>query len=265
MELSLEVKGYIQDKVANIFSWDKISVFGKRVGIDTSSIDKRHKEDYNFTKRKACSYIMEQISKNKGEIVVKTLIDMAKYGTWDQDYSGEVLTEINPILERTMNCRANKNGEILPIFPLLDEEPTLILIKLKSMGFTKGYSNYRDAFKTYRTSPKGSLGLLRASIEGVVEEILKSRGKVSTSNMKENLSKLKDLGILKEILNGECLMCHHKKKDHEFNYAYIVFGLLSHYGSHQELVTEELANFLFTSTSAFIWFLINRYEIIESL
>jgi hypothetical protein len=63
-----------------------------------------------------------------------------------------------------------------------------------------------------------------------------------------------------EIPNSECQKCHHKKRDHELNYSYAIYGLLSHYGSHKELVTEELANFLFTSTSAFIWLLINRYE-----
>lgn len=33
MELSLEIKGYIQDALATkIYSWDKIKTFGKRIG-----------------------------------------------------------------------------------------------------------------------------------------------------------------------------------------------------------------------------------------
>lgn len=55
-----------------------------------------------------------------------------------------------------------------------------------------------------------------------------------------------------------------EKKDNEFDYSYDIYSLLSHYGSHAELITDEVANFLFTSTIAFIWFLINRYENMET-
>ena len=41
--------------------------------------------------------------------------------------SENVLDELNPIMERTMGCRVGENGEILPIFPHMKEEPNLIL------------------------------------------------------------------------------------------------------------------------------------------
>jgi hypothetical protein len=265
MKLSLEIKGYIQDMCAKIFSWDKINTFGKRVGVDTKYIDEQHKSNPNFTKRKASSYIIEKLPEDTGEFVIQTIIEMAKSGTWDQDSSKKILSEINLILDRTMNCKVDEKGRTIPTFPFLLEESDLISVNLKTLGFEKGNSNYRDAFNTYKTSPKGSLGLLRTALEGVVEDVIKSKAITPTNNMTENISKLKDLGILNETPNGECSKCHYKKRDHELNYAYTLFGLLSHYGSHKELVSAETANFLFTSTSAFIWLLINRYKIVGVL
>lgn len=256
MELSIEVTGIIQDVLATkIYAWDKIKTFGKRIGVDTIDFEKK------FSKRQACEYIIKNMPRDNGEIVIKSLIEMAKRGLWNKDYSEEILCEINPIMERTMNSRVNDAGQIIPIFPWLEEEPNIILERLKSFGFLQGLKNYKDALRTYKTSPKGSLSLLRSAFEGVVEDILRLKNVIPTNNQRENLAKLEELGILKELSNIECHQCHYRKRDHEFNYSYIVYGLLSHYGSHKELVTEELANFLFTSTSAFIWFLINRLKV----
>jgi hypothetical protein len=116
MDLSLEVKGYIQDALATkIYSWDKIKTFGKRVGVDTSFFDEKRKSDANFNKRMACEYIIDNIPEGRGELVIKTLIDMAKRGQWDRDYSKEILAEINPIMEATMNCRVDENGKIIDL------------------------------------------------------------------------------------------------------------------------------------------------------
>ena len=71
MELSIEVKGYVQDILATkIYAWDKIKTFGKRVGIDTTDIRKE------FSKRKACEYIVENMPRDSGETVIKTLIEI---------------------------------------------------------------------------------------------------------------------------------------------------------------------------------------------
>ena len=255
MELSMEIKGYIQDAVPNkIYAWGKITTFGRRVGVDTTNLQEKFDN-----KRKACGYIIESLPSNNGETVLEVLFDMSKRGMGDGDYSNEILEEINPILERTMNCRMDENGNILPLFPWLQDEPNLILTELKKLGFSQAYQNYKEALDTYNDSPKGSLALLRASFEGILNEILTANGINITSNVKDNLAKLIDIGLLEDLSNNnECSKCHYKKLDHEFNHSYNLYGLLSYYGSHPKLVTEELANFLFTSTSAFIWLLINR-------
>ena len=222
-------------------------------GIDTSFFDKRHEENPNFTKRKAAEYIIENMPEDNDELLIINLVQMSKRATYDRDLSENVLDELNPIMERTMNCRVDENGEILPIFPYMKEEPSLILKKLDEMSFMKAYKNYKEAYNVYKLSPKASLALLRSSLEGIVDDILLFlKIETPSTNMKEKLLKLKEPRILRKLQGS--------KHDHEFNFAYTLYGLLSHYGSHKELVTEELANFLFTSTSAFIWLLINRFE-----
>lgn len=256
MELSLEVKGYVQDVVpTKIYAWGKIITFGRRVGVDTTNLQRRFRG-----KREACGYIIENLPPDSAENVLNVLLDMSKLGEWNADYSSEILTEINPILERTMDCNIDENGNILPLFPLLENEPNLILAKLRNLEFDQGYQNYKDAFDTYRNSPKGSLGLLRASFEGILNEILTAKGIEITSNVKDNLAKLIDIGIIENLSAIECSNCHYKKLDHEFNHSYNLYGLLSHYGSHPRLVTDELANFIFTTTSALIWYLINKID-----
>lgn len=261
MKLSIEVKGKIVDIISRIFSWDKLEIYGMTTGVDTSFFDKKHKEDLNFTKRKAAEYIVRNMPEENDELLIKNLVQMSKRATYDKDLSKDVLNELNSIMKRTMSYRVDENGNILPIFPHMRKESDLILKKLDEMSFTKGYKNYREAYNFYKSSPKGSLALLRSSLEGIVDDMLIFLNiEASLLNMKEKLLKLKESHILRELQSPECPKCHYRKLDHEFNFAYTLYGLLSYYGSHKELVTEELANFLFTSTSVFIWLLINRFE-----
>jgi len=255
MELSIEVKGYIQDVLATkIYAWEKIKTFGKRIGVETSSIERGR------SKRQACEYILNNIPKDTAENVVSALVQMSKRGLWDHDYSKQILDEINPIMERTMNCKADDEGRITPIFPLLKQEPDLIVKELNSLGFAKTSSSYDQASKIYRSSPKGTLGLLRAAIDSLTEEMLTSKGITPSANFKDRLTQFSKLGTLMTLSTTECVTCHHRKQDLEFNYSYVLWGLLSHYGSHTGLVDDSLANFIYTSTSAFLWFLINRYK-----
>jgi len=55
-----------------------------------------------------------------------------------------------------------------------------------------------------------------------------------------------------------CLMRDVRKV--RFNFSYDLFGMLSHYASHQEIITEEIASLLFPSVSSFLRFLLERYE-----
>ena len=254
MKLSIEVEGYIQDIIAQILSWDKIKVFGKRIGVDTTDINTRD------GKRSVVENILTKASSKDASIIISTLIDMSKKGTYDSDFSEKILSEINPILDRTMKCRVDVNGAITPIFSLLDEEPNLIVKELNRLGFNKARKCFDQATKTYKNSPKGSLSLLRSTMESLLEEILFSKGITPSSNYKDRLCQVSNLGILKILSTQECSRCHYKKKDHEFNYGYTLFALLSHYGSHAADVDEKLAHFLYTSTSAFLLLVIQRFD-----
>jgi hypothetical protein len=270
MELSQEVKGYLVDIIARE-RLGKIEIIGMRVGKDPGTVEvKAHPEVYGEydsysemnPNEKAAVYILENTDNQ--ELLIETVLDMAKSGGIGGKWFNRIYPELNSLMERTMQCRIGAEWNIIPILDenlQTSEKETFIEKKLEEFGFNKTLANYKEALKTYKTSYKGSIALLRSTFESLVDDIMESKGEPLKSNQKDKLVQLEKLGILKEIDNRECPKCHHKKRDNEFNYSYDgIWGLLSHYGSHKELLTEEVANFLFTSTIAFIWFLINRYE-----
>lgn len=55
MELSQEVKGYLSDKIAQIFSWPKISTLASRAGVDPTPIINK---TGNFVKRDAACILL---------------------------------------------------------------------------------------------------------------------------------------------------------------------------------------------------------------
>ncbi len=268
MELSLEVKGYLADLIARE-SFGRIQIIGMRVGIAPETIERLNEprvvldNEYIYDphegmnpNEKAALYIIENTDNQ--DLLIETVLDMAKREKMGGKWFTKIYAEVNSIMERTMQCRIGTEWNITQIFDenlQISEKVTFIEKKLEEFGFHKTLVNYKDALKTYKTSypKKGSIALLRATFESLVDEIIELKGEPLKSNQKDKLAQLKKWGILKEI-----------EKDNEFEYSYNLFGLLSHYGPHKELITEEVANFLFTSTIAFIWFLINRYEYLDT-
>lgn len=162
-----------------------------------------------------------------------------------------------------MKCKTNENGELIPIFDStlgIENKQTYIEKRLAELRFTNSLIPYQDALKIYRVSSKGSISQLRVTIDDLTNEIIKNKGLSPHKNFKNRLEQLKNLGLLKEIDNVICATCNHRKQDSEFNNAYDFYALLSHYGSHPCEVTEPVADWLYTSTSAFIWFILKRYE-----
>jgi hypothetical protein len=271
MELSLEVKGYLADLIARE-SLGRIKIIGMRVGIDHETVEvNAHPEVYSGgydaypgmnPNEKAALYLIEHTG--NPNLLIETILDIAKMDGIGGKWYTKIFTELNSLMERTMQCRMDKKElNIIPIFDenlQTSEKETYIERKLKVHGFNKTLINYKDALNTYKTSYKGSISLLRSTFESLVDEIITSKGESLKSNQKDKLAQLEKMEIIKEIDTQQCQKCQYKKKDSEFNYSYDIYSLLSHYGSHKELLTEDLANFLFTSTMAFLWFLINRYE-----
>lgn len=243
MELTLEVKGKIADITAVKFSWDKITTFGTTIGVDVSAVPRD-------SKRKLTSYIMEHMPKENAELALRTLFEMSTRGPFDADVSNEVLQQLNPILEHTMNIQIDENGDVKPLFPLLKGESDIILEKLEDLGFTTSHSNYTGALTTFSNSPKGSLGLLRATVEGLTDEILAAQTVTPVVSYKDRVVQLRALGVLEQLPH-----------DSEVNYTYDLYGLLSHYGSHPELVDDDIAEQIFTSGSVLILFLLKRYQL----
>ena len=268
MELSLEIRGYLADLIAKE-GLGGIKIIGMRVGILPERIQKLisnvpfmmpaemitlafHQDPYEglSPNERAAAYI---VNTGNQYLLIETVLDVAKR---KKQLGGEryskIFAKLNSIMERTMQCRINKEGDIIPIFgPSLEiiEKQTYIEKKLEEFEFAKTLANYKSAIKTYKTDYKGSISLLRSTFESLVDEIIESKEEPLKGSRKDKLAQLTNRGIFKKI-----------EKDNEVEHSYRIFSLLSHYGSHSALVTEEEANFLFTSTLAFIWFLINRYE-----
>ena len=129
---------------------------------------------------------------------------------------------------------------------------------LKKGNYDLSYQHYKDAYETYSTSPKGAMSLLRSAYEELVKHLLNDNGIIPIANMKNNLDKIQQLNLLLTLPSTSCSTCGYKKKDHEFNFSYTIYGLLSYYGSHTATVDEKLGNFLFSSTSALILLILLR-------
>jgi len=251
MEQILEVKGYLADVIAKNNTLGEIKIIGMKVGLDPEEIESlsysdpfgiQHNED-------SAMYIVEN-AEDSG-LLIKAVFDAVGRLHFDKIY-----TELNSIVERTMHARMDGELNVIPILePNLKilEKETYIERKLKDFGFDKTLANYKSAIKTYKTDYKGSISLLRSTFESLVDEIIESKGEPLKGNRKDKIVQLTNWEILKKI-----------ERDNEVEHSYRIFGLLSHYGSHTEPITEEEANFLFISTLAFIWFLINRYENMET-
>jgi hypothetical protein len=272
MELSWEVKEYLAGVIAKESSGG-IQIIGMRLGIDPNIIRQRlsnpqfkgaisgvlHALTDTYTRmspqEKAAQYIVENT--DNPDILIKTVFDA------NTSRDDEIYTELNSIMERTMQCRMDEKGNIIPILDenlqILEKE-TFIEKKLEEFEFAKTLANYKSAIKIYKTDYKSAIALLRSTFESLVDEIIESEGETLKNNQKDKIAQLEKLEIIKEIDTQQCQKCQYRKKDSELNYSYDVYSLLSHYGSHTEPITEEEANFLFISTLAFIWFLIKRYE-----
>jgi len=253
MELSLEGKGVLAQYIAKVFSHDEISIFAMKVGVNPKE------KDASYTKRDRAIYIVNALSSDRLDIAVKAILNGRK-GYLDYD---DMFNEINLIFERTMSQKIDEEGNAIPIFdPILkiEEKQSYIEKKLVELGFTNSLDPYQDALKIYRTSAKGSIGLLRVAIDDLTKEILNKKHITPYQNFKDRLKQLEGIKLLVEISKIECTQCHHKKQNSEANFAYDFYSLLSHYGNHPSSVTDEMASWLYTSTSAFIWFILKRYE-----
>lgn len=282
MELSLEVKGYLLDLIARE-SLGKLQIIGMRVGIAPETIQSLNPSEFmrGWTRGLLHTYMFEsdvdrETSPNEmtalyiienadnQDILIETVLDIAKREKIGGKGYTKIFAELNSLMERTMQCRMDEKWDIIPIFdPILQisEKRVYTERKLEEFGFNKTLTNYKSALKTYQIDYKGSISLFRSTFESLVDEIIISKGETLKSNVfRDKLIQLEKLGIIKEIDNQDCLKCLYRKKDSEFNYSYAIYSLLSHYGPHPTLITKEVANFLFTSTLVFVWFLINRYE-----
>ena len=192
MELSLEAKGVLAQYIAKAFSHDGISIFAMKVGVNPEE------KGVSYTKRERAIYIVNALSSDRLDIAVKAILNERK-GYLDYD---DMFNEMSLIFERTMSQKIDTEGKVIPLFdPILkiEEKQSYIEKKLVELGFTNSLNPYQEALKIYRTSAKGSIGLLRVTIDDLTKEILNKKGISPYQNFKDRLTQLEDLELLIEI------------------------------------------------------------------
>jgi hypothetical protein len=133
MELSWEVKEYLAGVIAKESSGG-IQIIGMRLGIDPNIIRERlstplfkgaiieimHALTDTYTgmspQEKAAQYIVENT--DNPDILIKTVFDV------NTSRDDEIYTELNSIMERTMQCRMDEELNVIPIL-----EPNLKILE----------------------------------------------------------------------------------------------------------------------------------------
>jgi hypothetical protein len=222
MRLSLEVKGYLADVIAReMYFLGPIKIIGMKLGLNPQKIESlSYVDPFGIPHNENSAMYIVENAKDSG------LLIRAVLGAVERLHFDKIYAELNSIMERTMQCRMDTELNVIPILePNLKilEKETFIGRKLKNLGFNTTLTNYEDAIKTYKTSYKGSISLLRSTFESLVDEIILSTGELLKSNQKDKLSQLENFGIIEEIGNQQCNQCQYKKRDSEFNYSYDIY------------------------------------------
>ena len=110
MKLSMEVKGTMAEFASRALSHEKLGLLAMKLGVNPKDIKPV------WSKRQKALFIFENMPEDHTELAIKSIIDSAKKATWDEDLSTELIPGLNYVLERTMKCKTNENGELLPIF-----------------------------------------------------------------------------------------------------------------------------------------------------
>ena len=242
--LSLEVRAYMSELLENTYTRSEIENLANKFGVVA----------YGRNKLLLAKDFLSRLPEGREkELIEKTVSDAMKRAEWNESLI-ENLEELARILESTMFYRIDERGKIVPIVepsikPDVGKERGFLERQMEGFGFDLALSHFRQALDTYKISYPGSIALFRNSMQALIEEIIKQRGENLLPVFTDNIRKLVKMGVLKKL-----------KREEEFRAVESLFKMLSHYGSHSEHVTEEVANLLYVWTITTLSFLLKRYQ-----
>ena len=151
-------------------------------------------------------------------------------------------------------AQGDEEGKVMPLVeesikPDVEKEKSYLVQEMKEISFELSLKNFKDALNSYATTYKGSIALLRCTLESLVREIINKRGIEPFDNFTDTIGMLPKVGLLKAT-----------EKNEETGTVTALWRMLSHYGSHPELVDPDTANFLYVWSVCSISFLLKRFK-----
>lgn len=145
-----------------------------------------------------------------------------------------------------------ENGQLIHkpvLIDDIDKKYEFIILNLRDYNLERLSNTFKDAVKNYSTDTRSSLNDLRTVFENLVKHMLTVNG-LSIGNNKQNMEKLRDLGILK-IPNPGYM---HTEND----FSYSIYQMLSNWGTHHSRTPLMEYDYVFSSTILYLDFLIKR-------
>lgn len=250
--LPLDVRACLSDLMAILYTRTQMELIANKFGVMPEGPNKL---------KVAMDFLSKITSERELEVVQKVVRDAREIimlGGYNRDVVQEKLSELERTLEVSMLMYVDSAGNISPIVetsirPDVEEQKGYLQREMTELGLTLACSHLTQALETYRVSYPGSIALFRNSLQALVEDILRKRGITPLKVFTDTIRLLTDVGVLKRT-----------ERDEEIKAIESLFRMLSHYGSHPENVTEEVANFLYLWTISAFSFILKRYRQTES-
>ncbi len=247
--LSLQVRTCVSDIMCVLYTESELEILAHKMNIKAAIYSKfGHAMD-----------ITAQILDADGLRFIQKVVQDARKLNVQKGFVSEIVLEKLADLERalatSMLIAIDEKGMVSSVTPEsikpnLFEKQYFLYTEMQKREFTLTNQQFDKALDTYRTNPAGAYPLIKISLESLMQEILKRKGRTPPDSFDESIKQLAELGIL--------------KNDEEIKSVDALYGMLCYYGSHPESVTEEVSSFLYLWTINSFTFVLKRYELSKS-
>jgi hypothetical protein len=242
--LSLQVRTCLSDIMCVLYTESELEILAHKMNIRAAMYSK-----FEY----AMDFTAKILDADEVRFIQKVVQD-AKNLNAQKGFVSEIVLEKLADLERalatSMLIAIDEKGIVSPVVPEsikpnLFEKDYFLYTEMQKREFTLTNKQYDKALGIYRKNPAGSFPLIQISLESLMQEILRSKGRMPPASFVESLNQLGELGIL--------------KNDEEIKSVKALYEMLFHYGSHPESVTGEVSSFLYLWTINSFTFILKRY------
>lgn len=238
--LPLAVRAYLVD-LLQVYSRRELENLVNKFGIECKGISK-----FEIAK----NFLSKLPEGRESELIEKVISKVGRRGEFR-----ELIRDFERALSSELLWEIDARGKVSPLVeplikPDVDKEKGSIERKMEEFNFQLAKKEFKDALNIYKISYQGSFALFRNSLQELVEEIIRRGRMEPPKKFEDATAMLTEIGVLKKL-----------EKKEESNAVYALFKMLSHYGSHPQEVTDEVAIFMYLWIISLLSFLLKRYEI----